>query len=122
MDPIRELRTRVVTTLTAAGEQECPIRRTPSTGRIRYLPGGTGFRMHVSPDPAFAPPEERGARYVGVGCDGRSRRALERYATTLRAAGFDVRIAGTAVVKYPRVWITTPVRLDALTVDVRASA
>jgi hypothetical protein len=97
--------------LVAAGERECPTKRTRSTGRVRYRPEN-GFRIYTTASDLRSAPTPLDTRRVGIGHAWHQRNVLNRYASALRAAGFDVVIDSTVVHKNViRVWLKTPTPL-----------
>lgn len=97
--------------LVAAGERECPTKRTRSSGRVRYRPEN-GFRICTTASDLRSAPTPLDTRRVGIGHARHQRNVLNRYAEALRAAGFDVVIDSTVAHKsVVRVWLKTPTPL-----------
>ncbi len=100
--------------LVAAGEHECPTKRTRSTGRVRYRPEN-GFRIYVTASDLRSEPTPLDTRRVGIGHAWHHKNVLNRYASVLRAAGFDVVIDAAVTHKsVVRVWLKQPVALAYL--------
>ncbi len=100
------------------GETECGLARTRSTAAVRYVKGGSGFRVYVTAEVPLgvSSPPPPGRHFVGVGVHGNGVTTLRRYADHLRHAGFVVCVGGTNVHRsVSRVWIeSVPPRLVCL--------
>lgn len=98
------------TALVNAGEFECRVLRTRSTGRLHYAPEADGFRIYAVADGLRSMPTPFGMRRIGVGHVRHLRGVLNRYAAALRAAGIEVVIDATWLrPTCVRVWLVEPV-------------
>jgi hypothetical protein len=105
-----DLSRKVRQALETAGETECRIVRSKSTGRVHYAAGYDGFRMCWTVETPSLKPQDQGfVEYVGVGVHGSRMRDLRRYAKILSDQGFPVLICGTHLhPSVKRVWIDLP--------------